>query len=460
MGETQHALDKKAESLKPSVRLLIVLLVLATFITYLAVGVYYVTGPMSPFHGLRLNASGQSFLAAFPGWNNREEFDDAAYNRAAVEILNTGVPRDHTGSLFFYAPVYAYFVAGCYRIGGLRLLSVAIPQAILAALSCGLLAASAYSIARRNAINSSLISGVLFLINARFAMYVGYISPTILLIFLFSVSIFAASRTATAGSLSLLVISILLAIGTQAGFFFVALGVAIWLLIQFFKTKTTGQLIAAVIILGVASAKNALPILLHQDSAGSINEIGRAVLWEANNPYYEGMGLLSLWERRPGNPWTHWQMSQREHERHENYLNRADHRALQAALLWIKENPGQYTKLVFVRFWTTLGPFTGMMSPRNRLISFCIWLLILPAGICGWWLYRQLPFSGFALAVAVSILLSSAFVIVEWYLRYRVPLDLLLTAYAGIGYSSFAFSFRKIPNKSIGAQPKSDGVAR
>jgi hypothetical protein len=27
-----------------------------------------------------------------------------------------------------------------------------------------------------------------------------------------------------------------------------------------------------------------------------------AVLWEANNPYYESMTVFSRWERRPGNP--------------------------------------------------------------------------------------------------------------------------------------------------------------
>src|SRR5438552_3941544 len=105
--------------------LILFLLALATFMVYLALGVYYSTGSITPSRTLKTELTGDAYLRAFPGWNDRLEFDDAAYNRAAVEILSHGVPRDHTGSLFLYAPVYAYFLAGCYWIGGLRLFSVA-----------------------------------------------------------------------------------------------------------------------------------------------------------------------------------------------------------------------------------------------------------------------------------------------------------------------------------------------
>src|SRR6202011_2503467 len=105
-------------------RLILLLIVFVTFSLHLALGIYYVTGPMSPFHGLTVRSHGESFLASFPGWNNPEEFDDAAYNRAAVEVLNTGIPRDHNGSIFVYAPVYAYFVAACYWLCGFRLLAL------------------------------------------------------------------------------------------------------------------------------------------------------------------------------------------------------------------------------------------------------------------------------------------------------------------------------------------------
>lgn len=423
------------EPLQRRLRLLITFLVLATFAVHLASGIYYVIGPMSPFHSLRLDTSGDAFLGLFPTWNDRQEFDDAAYNRPAVEILRNGIPRDHTGALFAYAPVYAYFVAGCYLIGGFRILAIAIPQAALAALTCGLLALATYHIAPRAKSVASLTAGMLFLVNLRLAMYVGYISPTILLIFFFSLAVWATSRPFTTARLCVFVASLILAVGTQAGFFFIALAADVWLVIRFFRTRQRALLVATIVLLFFAGGKTVLPTLFHQDSPGSVNETGQAVLWEANNPYYETMGPFSLWERRPGNPWTHWKMSPEEQQRHEMYLERTNHRTIQAALLWIKENPGQYAKLIFVRLWTTLGPCTGMMSPRNRMISAFIWILIFPAGVYGWWRCRHLPVSGFSAAVALFIILSSAFVIVEWYLRYRLPLDLLLTMYAGIGYS-------------------------
>jgi hypothetical protein len=431
-SQVQASLD----SLPRTPRLILLLLVFVTFAAHLAIGVYYVTGPMSPFSGLTLGLHSEAFLNAYPGWNNREEFDDAAYNRAAVEVLNTGIPRDHTGSIFVYAPVYAYFVAFCYWLGGFRLLAIAIPQAMLAAFTCVAIALAAYRVSSRFKVAALLTAGFLFLINLRLAMYVGYVSPTILLGFFFALALLTASREFTTASLSRFVAALILAMGTQAGFFIVALAAAGWLFVRFLRTNQRQLFVAAGAIVIFVAGKVLLPSLLNENSAGSMNKIGQAVLWEANNPYYETMGPFSLWERRPGNPWTSWKMSSTETERYNEYLERAKHDSIHAALLWIRENPGQYAKLGFIRLWTTLGPFTGMMSPRNRLISFAIWLVTFPAGAYGWWVCRRIPVSGLAAAVGVSIILSSTFVIVEWYLRYRFPLDLVMTMFAGAGYSN------------------------
>jgi hypothetical protein len=415
--------------------LILFLLALATFIVYLAVGVYYSTAAITPSRTLKMELTGDAYLRAFPGWNERLEFDDAAYNRAAVEILWHGVPRDHTGSLFLYAPVYAYFLAGCYWIGGLRLVSLAVPQAFLAALTCVAVSLAAYRIVDRGKLAALLIAGFLFLINLRIAMYVGYVSPTILLLFFFSMAVLAASREFTPSSLCIFVTALILAAGTQAGFFLVTLFLGVWLVFRFFHLRNWTLLVASGVLIIFGISKIVLPSLLSANSSDSMNKIGQAVLWEANNPYYESMSFLSLWERRPGNPWTSWNMSAKEKERHEEYLERANSDGMRAAFLWIKENPGQYATLDFIRFWTALGPFTGMMSPRNRLISLFVWLVIFPAGGYGWWLYRQTPLWSLAAVVGLVLTFSGTFVIVEWYLRYRLPLDLLLTVYAGAGYS-------------------------
>jgi hypothetical protein len=436
-------MDPRSSSIPRNQRVTLLLLVIVTFAAHLTLGLYYVTGPMSPFRGLTLKSHDATFLNSFPNWNEREEFDDAAYNRAAVEVLHTGIPRDHTGSLFVYAPVYSYFVAACYTVGGVRLLALAIPQAVLSSLTCGLLALATYHLARQSKFVAALITGALFLTNARIAMYVGYVSPTILLAFFFSAAVWAASQPLRPSRCFIFAASLILATGTQAGFFLIALAAGIWLAIRFLKTRNRAELITAITILLFAAIKNFFPALLHQERPNSVSEIGRAVVWEANNPYYEDMTPFSLWERRPGNQWTHWKMSSEQHGRYEEYLERSNHQPVRAALLWIRENPMQYGKLVFVRFWTTLGPFTGMMSPRNRLISLVVWLLSFPAGAYGWWLYRRTQISEFAGALAISVILSSSLVIVEWYLRYRFPLDMLLTVFAGVAYPSLIFSRAK-----------------
>jgi hypothetical protein len=414
---------------------ILVVFALATFIVYLAVGVYYSTGAITSSRNLSIGLIGDAYLQAFPGWNDRLEFDDAAYNRAAVEILAHGVPRDHTGALFLYAPVYAYFLGACYWIGGLRILAVAIPQAALSAFTCAAVSLTAYRIVDRFKLAALVAAGFLFLINLRIAMYVGYVSPTILLLFFFSVAVLAASQKFNSIRLSIFVTALILAAGTQAGFFVVTLSLAIWLVFYSFRLQKWTFLVAAGVLIVFGISKIVLPTLLNANAPGSMNKIGQAVLWEANNPYYESMSFLSLWERRPGNPWTHWSMSAAEKQRHDDYLARANQDEVQAALLWIKENPGQYTKLDFIRFWTELGPFTGMMSPRNRLISLFVWLLIFPAGAYGWWMYRQNLLWSLAATVALVLTVCGTLVIVEWYLRYRLPLDLLLTAYAGAAYS-------------------------
>jgi hypothetical protein len=429
---------------------------LATFIVYLVVGVYYSTGAVTSSRHLSIELTGESYLQAFPGWNDRLEFDDAAYNRAAVETLAHGVPRDHTGALFIYAPIYAYFLAACYSIGGLRLLALAIPQAALSAFICVAVSLTAYRIVDRRKLAALVTAGFLFLINLRIAMYVGYVSPTILLLFFFSVAVLAASRGFTLGRVSIFVAALILAAGTQAGFFIVIVFLSLWLGFHALRIRKRSLLIAAAVLALFGIGKVLLPGLIKANAQDSMNKIGEAVLWEANNPYYESMGFFSLWERRPGSQWTHWSMSAAEKERHDDYLIRADQDAVRAAFLWIMENPGQYAKLDFIRFWTELGPFTGMMSPRNRLISLFVWLLIFPAGIYGWWISRQTPLWSLTLTVALVLIISATLVIVEWYLRYRLPLDLLLTVYAGAAYSRL---LRRPSNEAVAPTISKSGVA-
>ena len=65
-------------------------------------------------------------------------------------------------------------------LGGVRLISVAIPQAALAGFTCLLIGLAAFRAAPQRKELAAVLASCLVLINLRLAMYVGYISPTAL----------------------------------------------------------------------------------------------------------------------------------------------------------------------------------------------------------------------------------------------------------------------------------------
>ena len=153
------------------------------------------------------------------------------------------------------------------------------------------------------------------------------------------------------------------------------------------------------------------------------------MVWFANNPQYESMTWRSWWEWQHSEPPTEEQTS-----RYNEYLTRADNRPMRAVWFWISENPSKYATLCFVRLKSELGPFTGQMSARNRAISSAIWLLIFPAGFYGLWTHRRHQVTHLAIVIVLAVTAFGTFVIEEPYLRYRMPVDLLLTVFAGAAY--------------------------
>jgi hypothetical protein len=111
---------------------------------------------------------------------------------------------------------------------------------------------------------------------------------------------------------------------------------------------------------------------------------------------------------------------------------------LSAGWLWVRENPAQYAKLCWVRLRTELGPFTGMMSPRNRAISTFFWLMVFPAGYWGLWKLRRHEVSWLVALMWAAVVAFGTLVLVEWYLRYRMPVELMWMAYAAIAYTGLA----------------------
>jgi hypothetical protein len=415
---------------------------LVTAVLHLVVGAYYATH-VSP-NGARfsLTTRGETYLRSFPGWETDSEQDAAGFNRTASSILERGLPYSRHDTLILRTAVYSYFVACCYAIGGVRLLPVAVAQAIVSGLTCWILALAARRLCPGKAVVPWIVGG-LYLINLRIAMYVGYVVPLIPTLFFMAVALWAVTqpRSERGWATACLVASLILGTYTSSTFFVVASAGALWLLLRRRSAIGFAVIIAFVALKFVVTWSNA---------AGSAAEPNRAgdrggIFWLSNNPYYDRLRPWSLWEWRGSNPWSTWTASDEERESYAQYLARSGQNELRATLLWIRENPVNYSQVCLARLRTEFGPYTGQMSPRNRNISTIVWLLIFPAGFYGLWLSRRNPTAQFAALVVLAVFTFATFATEEPYLRYRLPVDLLLTAFAGAAYYEWLARFRHPP---------------
>jgi len=406
-----------------------------TFICHLAFSIWFYTASPTNAPKTTAHLSGEAYLASYPGWDTEHEGDGAFYNRGAVEVLRTGIPRTKSGLFMEHAPLYAYFLAACYKLGGLRLLAMAIPQAALSGLTALLVGLMASRLASRYRGLAGFAAASLVLINVRLAGYAGYPGPTSLLLFLFALAVWALVRAQSPKAYTLFFGAMILGIYTQAAFFIIASGVGLWALLAFWRQRERALLVGAIVLAAFAIAKPAISLSMDRSRETHSSEAPTTVLWEANNPYYESMTALSLWERRPGNNWSKWKITPEQTARFNDYLQRAGGNDTRAALLWIRENPRDYLELCCVRLRAVLGPITGQMSPLNKMICIVTWLLIFPAGFIGLWRLRQTRFAGLALLVALVQVAFETLVIAGWAPRYRLPIDLMLCAAAGTIYA-------------------------
>jgi 4-amino-4-deoxy-L-arabinose transferase-like glycosyltransferase len=406
---------------------------------HLLVGCAYVEhfGPVET-RGI-LNLYGDRYFASFPSWNTDHEMDTAGFNRTATSILSTGLPRSRQGTLIWRTAVYSYYVAAAYAVGGMRLWSVLIAQALTSGVVCWLLGCAVLRMDPRYG-GPALIAAALYAINLRVAMYVGYVVPLVPMLFFTALALWAATGQGR-GATALFTGSLILGTYTSSTFFIVASAGAVWL------TWRGRSFVGAAAIVAFVALKF---VITWTDIAGSNAEANRSadrggIFWLSNNPYYERMRPWSLWEWRGPNLWSAWRPTDEERQRYESYLERSGQNELRATLLWISENPGAYLQVCFARLRTEFGPYTGQMSPRNRLISLAVWLLIFPAGFYGLWKWRHHTTAQFVGLTVVAMFTFATLVTEEPYLRYRMPADLMLTAFAGLAYAE---RFRRATNSS------------
>jgi hypothetical protein len=396
---------------------------------HLLVGWAYVErfGPVETRGILKLE--GESYFASFPSWNTDDEMDTAGFNRTAMSILSTGLPRSRHGTLIWRTAIYSYFVAAAYALGGMRLWPVLIAQAITSGVVCWLLGCAVLRMDPRCG-GAALIAAALYAINLRVAMYVGYVVPLVPTLFFMALTLWAATGQGR-GMTALFTGSLVLGTYTSSTFFIVALAGAVWLAMR------RRSIVGASVIVAFIALKF---VITWTDIAGGHAEANRTadrggIFWLSNNPYYERMRPWSLWEWRGSNLWSTWRPTDEEQQRYDSYLARSGQNELRATLLWIRENPGAYLQVCLARLRTEFGPYTGEMSPRNRLISLAMWLLIFPAGFFGLWQWRHDATAQFVGLTVVAMFAFATLVTEEPYLRYRMPAGLMLTAFAGLAYA-------------------------
>jgi hypothetical protein len=421
----------------------------ATALFHLLFAIWFWTASPTRAAKTDLRLSGEAYLRQLPTWDSEHEADAAFYNRGAIEVMRAGVPRTRSGMFLEHAPLYAYFVAGCYEIGGVRLLSLVVGQALLSGFTAFLLALVAARLAPSAPSLAALFAGGFVLVSLNLAGYVGTASPTTLLVFLFALALWGLVCQRGRWQQVVFVGALVAAVYAQAAFFIIALGIGGWLLLCFWRTRQYAWLAGAVVLAAFALLKPAIGLLINRDLETHSKEAPTAVLWEANNPYYESMTPFSLWERRPGNYWSKWKLTPEEERRFQSYLERGGGNGTKAALLWIRENPRDYLELCVVRLGAVLGPVTGQMSPLLKKVALVMWLAVFPAGFVGLWRLRRTPFVTLAACVILAEVSFEVLVIAGWQPRYRLPIDLILFVAAAGVYAPWVGRFvERIRNRS------------
>jgi 4-amino-4-deoxy-L-arabinose transferase-like glycosyltransferase len=411
---------------------------LMVFCAHLGWGLWFVTASPTNMPKTSLRQQGDDYLRSFPGWDTDEESDGAFHNRAAVSVLQTGIPRTRTGAFSDHSPLYAYFLAACYKLGGVRLLSIALPQAALSALLSLLLGLVAFRLFPGLAKGSAAtITALLVLPHISLANYVAYPGPPLMLMFLFAVALWAVS-SADAERLGWFTTALAAGIFTHAAFFVVGGAAGLWLLFQWGRQRHARYLVAALILLAVAVVK--LGISMWDTSANREEHIRKAsqgLLWQGNNPYYEDMKVWDLWEQRLSNPtaWSKWQKTEQQEQRVHDYFERAGGNPRDAGLLWVRENPGQYAKLCVMRLRTELSPYMANASPPRKLLGLGYWLLVFPAGAYGLWRARKAPFGLLGGLIVLAVVVFDSLVFVNF--RYRLPVEMVFTVFAGLTYAGW-----------------------
>jgi len=111
---------------------------------------------------------------------------------------------------------------------------------------------------------------------------------------------------------------------------------------------------------------------------------------------------------------------------------------------WKEVNFSLYARLCLWRLKSMFLATTEDMSGRNKMISTVLWFLIMVPSMIGlFWFYRDARVL-IAWAIALPLSILPALVVLDSYLRYQLPVQLILTPVAAMFWSRMLDSLKKL----------------
>ena len=371
-------------------------------------------------------ASGDEFLDVFKGG------DSYIFNSMAKGIIEGKGLVAFGKSNAHYPPVYPIFLSVCYFLFGYNLLAYLVPQALISSLTAVLI----YLIADKvfNKKNVSLIAAFLFIFHPNIIMYSSRVLSDMLYMFLLAILLYLLIKIKEKRSLGVLILmGLCCGITVLCRSVFIAFLplLFIWIAMVFWNRKIEAIKLLFVVFVFISLFSGSWIYRNYKIFNRFIITTDSNVLWQGNNPIYDSVKFLDPYKTLDYDVVL---AKQENYQKAQIYKSRFKSSEA-AALNWIKENPKRYLFLAARRFIAFCGPYTYAMKNRNKIIFAVTYVLIFPLGFLG---IMNSVNNKKALLLTFYIAASIALhTIVEGddYLRYRMPVEMLITIFAAYGFT-------------------------
>ncbi len=364
--------------------------------------------------------------------------DSAAYNSMAISLLESKgfqYPNGkYTASVSVGTPIYLAII---YKIFGYRLFWVIFVNTCLATLSLLYIYKIAALVVTEQV---AWIAFFLHFINIRFTYHLASIGNYSLFIFLLLLSFyFAIMLTKTVPSIMKYAL-----FGFIAGVIIlvrplVAPVMGIIFIYVFLKERKIKFIMISIVIASLLVSswlirnyqKLGMPIFNTRNYIGFL---------EGNNDAYDNISLSESYYL------PSIKLDKKQEQALSEMAEQYDERGYITILMqinntWVKENKERFVKNIIWRIKGILSPYTRDMSLRNKIIAAISWSFMFIPGLIG---LATLPDKNIRVILTLSclcFLFIPAIVVVDKYLHYRLPVNILLTITAASAYNRFFAKF-------------------